>query len=64
LARDAAVSGPLLSHHLNVLKAAGLITGARRGRWIDYTLDDAAVESLIATLAPRASVHDRVGRAS
>ena len=31
------VTGPLLSHHLGVLRDAGLVTAARRGRWIDYT---------------------------
>ena len=50
LARVADVSAPLLSHHLKVLRRAGLITGARRGRWIEYTLDDGAVESLVARL--------------
>ena len=32
------VSGPLLSHHLTVLRDAGLVTSERRGRWVDYTL--------------------------
>jgi ArsR family transcriptional regulator len=37
----------LLSHHLNVLKKAGLITSRRDavdGRWIYYAVDQAAVE--------------------
>ena len=38
LARVADVSPTLLSHHLKVLRRAGLITGQKRGRWIDYTL--------------------------
>ena len=50
LARVADVSAPLLSHHLKVLRKAGLIAGARRGRWIEYTLDDGAMESLVARL--------------
>ena len=50
LARVADVSAPLLSHHLKVLCRAGLIAGARRGRWIDYTLDEGALESLAAQL--------------
>ena len=50
LARVADVSAPLLSHHLKVLRKAGLITGARRGRWIEYTLDHGAMESLVARL--------------
>jgi len=28
----------LLSYHLKVLKDAGLITGEKRGRWIDYSV--------------------------
>lgn len=32
------VASNLLSYHLKVLRDAGLVTSARRGRWIDYTL--------------------------
>jgi ArsR family transcriptional regulator len=46
----AAVSGPALSHHLKVLREAGLVTAARRGRWIDYTLAPRAAERLRAAL--------------
>jgi ArsR family transcriptional regulator len=52
LARVAEVSPTLLSHHLKVLRAAGLITGSRRGRWIDYTLNATAVRALVARLDP------------
>ena len=41
------VRGPLLSHHLAVLRDAGLVTTRRRGRWVDYTLD---TEVLVGTL--------------
>jgi ArsR family transcriptional regulator len=30
------VSGPTISHHLRVLREAGLIEGERRGTWIYY----------------------------
>jgi ArsR family transcriptional regulator len=30
------VSGPTISHHLKVLREAGLIEGERRGTWIYY----------------------------
>jgi ArsR family transcriptional regulator len=48
LAEVASVSAPLLSHHLKVLREAGLITGAKRGRWIDYTLDGSAIVDLVS----------------
>jgi ArsR family transcriptional regulator len=44
------VSGPLLSHHLTVLRDAGLVTATRRGRWVDYTLDRDALGVLTAVL--------------
>lgn len=50
LAQVTEVSSTLLSHHLKVLREAGLITGARRGRWIDYTLVDGAFEGLGSSL--------------
>ena len=31
-----ALSGPTISHHLKVLREAGLIAGDRRGTWIYY----------------------------
>jgi len=34
----AGVEPSLLSHHLKVLRELGVVTGQRRGRWIDYTL--------------------------
>lgn len=36
------VAANLLSYHLKVLREAGLVTTARRGRWVDYTLADDA----------------------
>ncbi|WP_084074843.1 helix-turn-helix transcriptional regulator [Demequina sp. NBRC 110052] len=32
------VSPTLLSYHLRILRDAGLVTTARRGRWVDYSL--------------------------
>lgn len=36
----------LLSYHLKVLREAGLITAAKRGRWVDYTLAADAADRL------------------
>jgi ArsR family transcriptional regulator len=43
------VPGPLLSHHLGVLRDAGLVVATRRGRWVDYTLDHRALAELVTT---------------
>ena len=48
----------LLSYHLKVLREAGLIEGARRGRWIDYALVEGALQRLHAAL-PGAGVPTR-----
>ncbi|MEJ2288895.1 MAG: metalloregulator ArsR/SmtB family transcription factor [Deinococcales bacterium] len=46
------VPGNLLSHHLKVLREAGLIEGARRGRWIDYRLKGSALDALARAVPP------------
>jgi ArsR family transcriptional regulator len=47
----------LVSHHLGVLRRAGLVQVRRAGRWMYYrpadTLDDATVAALTALLGPR-----------
>ena len=42
------VAPNLLSYHLRVLRKAGLVTATRRGRWVDYRLDDAGFAALWA----------------
>ena len=53
------VSGSLLSHHLAVLRDAGIITATRRGRWIDYTLDRDALSGLAELIAAQGAGVDR-----
>ena len=50
------VPGNLLSHHLKVLREAGLIEGERRGRWIDYRLIGGALNRLRGALPPDAAM--------
>lgn len=46
------LTGPTISHHLKVLREAGLITGDRRGTWIYYRLQPTVVQRLSETLVP------------
>lgn len=41
---------PSVSHHLNILKNAGLITDEREGQHIRYHLNATVIESLIGRL--------------
>lgn len=40
----------LLSYHLRVLREAGLVKAARRGRWVDYHIAAAASDAVGAAL--------------
>jgi len=40
------VAANVLSYHLKVLRESGLVTAAKRGRWVDYTLAADANERL------------------
>jgi ArsR family transcriptional regulator len=56
----AGVTAPALSHHLKVLREAGLVTAAQRGQWIDYTLAPDAAARLRAALPVTAADTDVV----
>jgi ArsR family transcriptional regulator len=40
------LTGPTISHHLKVLREAGLVEGDRRGTWVYYRLVPQALEQL------------------
>jgi ArsR family transcriptional regulator len=44
------LSQPTISHHLKILREAGIVESARRGTWAYYRLVPEAVRSLRATL--------------
>ncbi len=49
----AGVAANVLSYHLKVLREAGLVTAAKRGRWVDYTLADDAGDRFAGALPGR-----------
>jgi ArsR family transcriptional regulator len=49
------LTAPTISHHLKVLKQAGLIDSERRGTWVYYWLNPGVLDRLSATLGPRAA---------
>lgn len=50
-----ALTQPTISHHLKVLREAGLITCQRRGTWVHYRLVPAALQQVAALLTVPAS---------
>ncbi len=50
LQEEVDVGANLLSHHLRVLREAGLIAGERFGRWIDYRLRAEAFDGALRFL--------------
>ena len=45
-----ALSGATISHHLKVLREAGLVDCERRGTWVHYWIEPEALQSLSALL--------------
>jgi ArsR family transcriptional regulator, arsenate/arsenite/antimonite-responsive transcriptional repressor len=48
------LSGPTISHHLKVLREAGLIIGERRATWVYYRIRPEVLEALASVLVPAA----------
>ena len=46
-----------VSHHLNVLKHAGLIRGTKRGRFVHYALRPGVLEEVEAAGVPREALN-------
>nr|QEO75050.1 hypothetical protein [uncultured bacterium] len=47
-----------LSHHLKILVKAGVLQRERRGTWSWYRIDNAAIDTLAAVLAPGGPLRD------
>ena len=50
---------PTISHHLKVLREAGIIDGERRGTWVYYWIVPAALERMAALLSAPAGAPGR-----
>jgi ArsR family transcriptional regulator len=46
------LSQPTVSHHLKVLREAGLVVGERRGRWVYYSVVEKALTDIADALSP------------
>ena len=56
------LSQPTISHHLKVLRDAGIIDGERRGTWVYYWLVPATLERMAGLLETPRQAGPRVGR--
>ncbi|ALE72614.1 ArsR family transcriptional regulator [Pseudonocardia sp. EC080610-09] len=52
------LAGATISHHLKVLREAGLISGERRGTWVYYRVHPDVLGRLSAVLLPTRSAED------
>ena len=52
LVDDTDLSQPTVSHHLKILRDAGLVESERRGTWAYYRLNGDAIGRLAAALTP------------
>lgn len=50
------LSQPTVSHHLKILREAGLIEGNRQGRWVFYSIVPGRLEELRTVLSTRTLV--------
>ncbi|WP_084265415.1 ArsR/SmtB family transcription factor [Actinomadura macra] len=50
------LTAPTISHHLKVLRQAGLIDSERRGTWIYYWINPSTLEQLSAILGSRSAI--------
>ncbi|MBB5085284.1 ArsR/SmtB family transcription factor [Nonomuraea endophytica] len=50
------LTAPTISHHLKILRTAGLIDGERRGTWVHYRIVPETVNKLGALFAPLSEI--------
>ena len=45
------LSQAAINHHMGLLRRAGLVNGEKRGRWMYYSRNEAAIAGIAATIA-------------
>jgi ArsR family transcriptional regulator len=50
------LSQPTVSHHLRILREAGLVEGTREGRWVHYRVVPERLSEIREALAPRSAI--------
>ncbi len=60
LEKPLGLSQPTVSHHIKVLREAGLVEGLKQGRWVHYRVVPGRLAELRDALAPSASVLSRL----
>jgi ArsR family transcriptional regulator len=58
------LSQPTISHHLRILREAGLVDATRRGTWAYYRVVPEAVGALRTALGSSAATGERPGRSA
>lgn len=58
------LTGPTISHHLKMLREAGVIDGERRGTWIYYRVLPDTLRTLSDVLVVAAPAGDRAARSA
>jgi len=48
IAEEFNISKPSISHHLDILKRADLITSVKKGQYVEYSLNTSILEDLLA----------------
>lgn len=47
------LSQPTVSHHLKILREAGLISGRKEGRWVHYSVIPERLQEITDAISPR-----------
>ena len=50
IAKEFNISKPSISHHLDILKRADLISGEKKGQFVEYSLNTTILEDVIKWL--------------